>query len=113
MKAHISLNRKQREDIQNQLDYDIKTQIAKSNDEFANDFDTVVLYVLNQCYGFGKKRLKKFHDLFIEEYNNLVEYYDMKGEGVFVARQKLERMGVDIDKWNEERSHVKNDLENK
>jgi len=113
MKARISgLNHRQRQQADDVIDAEIKKQIVERGNEFGNDLDAIVLYVLHTQYGFGKKRLRKFYDTFISEYDKLVKHYQMPGDGVFIARLKLKEIGVDVSQWDKERSN-NNETENK
>ena len=75
-----------------------------------NDFDAAVLWTLHQAFGFGAKRLRRFYDAFLAEYDRLREFYtgtDADGNEVldgtvsFACRENLKRIGVDIAEWNE------------
>lgn len=87
---------------QEALDAEVKKQIVKASEEYAHNLDTLVLYVLHSRFGFGEKRLKQFFDAFSEEHKSLVDYYEMAGEDIWLAKKKLLDIGVDVDKWNEE-----------
>lgn len=87
---------------QEALDTEVKKQIVKASEEYAHNLDVLVLYVLHTRFGFGKKRLKQFFNAFSEEHKSLIDYYEMGDDDIWLAKQKLLDIGVDVDKWNEE-----------
>lgn len=75
-----------------------------------NDFDAAVLWTLHRAFGFGAKRLRRFYDAFLAEYDLLREFYtgtDADGNAVndgvvsYACRDHLKRIGVDIEEWNQ------------
>lgn len=74
------------------------------------DYDTMVLYVLHERFGFGPGRLRKFYDAFVEVFDELLknyEYENTEGEmihddtAIYAARQSLLAIGVDVLEWND------------
>ena len=84
---------------------EINRQIAKSDEQYAEDFDALILYTLMAHYGWKKKRLKQFWIAFVEEHKALREFYQMDSfdDGVWLAHRKLKEIGVDVHEWYEER----------
>lgn len=66
-----------------------------------NDIDAAILWVLHERFGFGRKRLREFYDAFSAEHNALAEWYDMPHETPYICRQRLLKIGVDVDAWND------------
>ena len=85
------------------MNKEINRQILENDAKFSKDHDAAVLWTLRVCYGFGKKRIRRFWDCFIAEYNRLRECYEQNpnGEG-FDCKENLKKIGVDVDAWYEE-----------
>ncbi len=62
------------------MNVEINRQILEHDTAFSLDFDSTVLWVLHVCFGFGKKRLRRFWDAFAQEHDRLREYYQMDPE---------------------------------
>ena len=79
----------------------LEEQIEETKYEFLIAVDATILYSLHKNFGFGKKRLSQFFKSFIDDYNNLVDNYEI--EGNWVAAYKLkDELGVDIDELHRE-----------
>ena len=103
MKARIPAQLSSRE--RKAMNEEIKKQILEHDENFAKDFDSMVLWTLHICFGFGKKRLKRFWDCFLKEHNNLRERYMLSPEDDgWLYRYKLKDIGVDVDNWYDELS---------
>ena len=89
---------------QKALDEEINRQITKRHQEFTDDFDYMIMHILHEHFGFGLTRLERFHRLFIENNDELVEHYEMPDAGVYIAREEMNAIGCNIEKWNKERS---------
>lgn len=75
-------------------------QVYEARDKLFNDMDAVIMWVLHEEFGFGKKRMRRFFEAFIREYRGLQEFYELGSDTPFVCKKKLMEIGVDIDKWN-------------
>ena len=84
------------------MNIEIKKQIATMERQHADDIDALVLYVLYQHFGWGKKRLRDFYEAFTVEHNRLIEHYEMPNENTWLALEKLKEIGVDVEAWNDE-----------
>lgn len=74
---------------------EIQRQIDEARVQDADEFDAAVLWALHLCFGFGKKRLRRFYDFFRTLYLN-------SGRWKF-GRSEIELLmgiGVDIKEWN-------------
>lgn len=89
-------------DQQNAIESAVKAQIAIYEKEHALDVDAMILYALHTHLGFGKDRLKKFFDAFINDHKALIAYYEMPNDGAYLSRVKLKEIGVDVEEWNKE-----------
>lgn len=85
------------------MEMEINRQIAEADRRYADDIDAMVLYTLHVHLGFGKKRLRKFHDAFFAEHDRLIQYYQMPDDYTWLCKEMLKRIGVDIEAWNRER----------
>lgn len=83
---------------------EINRQILAKDEQYQEDLDAMILYVLMSRYGWRKKRLHKFWKAFTEEHRALREYYEMDapGDGAWLAHHKLKEIGVDIKEWYKE-----------
>lgn len=86
----------------NAVESAVKAQIAIYEKEHALDVDGMILYALHTHLGFGKDRLKKFFDAFINDHKALIAHYEMPNDGAYLARVKLKEIGVDVEEWNKE-----------
>ena len=85
------------------LDIEIKRQLAEMDKKNMEEVDATVLYVLMTEFGFGKKRLRRFHDTFGEQITALVHRYQMNSDDdVWLCTEMLKRRGIDIAQWNRE-----------
>ena len=86
------------------MNQEINRQIIEKNEQFKEDFDAMVLYVLMAHYGWKAKRLRKFWKAFVAEHTALREFYQMDkpGEGEWLAHRMLKEIGVDIHQWYKE-----------
>ena len=104
-KKPVKKNQKSRQPIanlNNGIESAIKAQIAVYEREHALDVDAMILYALHTHLGFGKDRLKKFFDAFINDHKALIAHYEMPNDGAYLSRVKLKEIGVDVEEWNKE-----------
>lgn len=82
----------------------IREQILEMETQFSNDHDAAMLWALHLEFGFGKKRLKRFHKRFYQLHKQLIEHYESNkmGDIGFVCRKNLLTIDVDIAAWNAE-----------
>jgi len=88
------------------MNIEINRQILEADAKYSTDVDAMILWVLHSCFGFGKKRLRRFYDEFSAEHQRLRDYYEMQDDGAWLCKHKLKDIGVDVDKWNNERSSL-------
>lgn len=104
MKARLPIQLSQKE--RKAMNDEINRQILERDEAFSLDFDSTVLWTLHICFGFGKKRLRRFWDTFLAEHNRLREYYQMDPEdNGWLCRRKLKDIGVDVEEWYREQEH--------
>ena len=87
-----------------------KAKLYRQLDEqYAVDYDALILYTLMIGYGYRKKRLRKFWDLFRRVHEELLKHYEMQNydDNVWLAHKKLNEIGVDVKKWYEEEANAK------
>lgn len=80
--------------------HEINQQILARDKEYQLDIDTMVLWTLHQCYGWGATRLKKFYVAMMKEHLRMREFYEM--DDLYPERHKLKEKGVDVEAWYEE-----------
>lgn len=102
MKARIPYKMSSKE--RKAMNDEINRQLLERDAAFSMDFDSTVLWALRVCFGFGKKRLRKFWNAFSVEHQQLREYYQMapKDDG-WLCRRKLKQIGVDVEQWYKEK----------
>ena len=85
------------------INMEIRRQLAEMVKNNMEEVDATVLYVLMTEFGFGKKRLRRFHDTFDEQITALVHRYQMSSDDdVWLCTEMLKRRGIDINQWNKE-----------
>ena len=85
------------------MNMEIRRQLAEMDKKNMEEIDATVLYVLMTEFGFGKKRLRRFHDTFGEKITELVHRYQMSSDdNVWLCTEMLKRRGIDINQWNKE-----------
>ncbi|MCH5199004.1 MAG: hypothetical protein J1E34_08870 [Oscillospiraceae bacterium] len=77
-------------------------QVYEARDKLFNDMDAVILWTLHERFGFGKERLRRFFDGFVEEYTALQKHYELGKDTPFVCKEKLKQIGVDVEEWETE-----------
>ena len=88
---------------QKAMDEEINRQLIAKHKEFTDDFDYMILRVLYQHFEFDLDQLKAAYNLFVEDNDALIKHYEMPDAGVYIARQEMNKIGCDIEKWNKER----------
>lgn len=85
------------------MDMEIRRQLAEFDRKNKQEIDAMVLWVLMDEFGFGEKRLRRFHDIFNDKILSLVRRYQMEEEdNVWLCDEMLKRRGIDINQWNKE-----------
>lgn len=88
---------------QKAMDIEIKKQLAEWTKKHENEIEAMVLWQLHEEFGFGHERLKRFHDKFSENMDNLVERYMIDDDDqAWLCTHKLNNYGINIEKWNDE-----------
>lgn len=83
---------------------EIRKQFAEFDRKHEFELDAMVLWVLHERYGFGRKRLRQFYDIFTKEMDDLVKRYDMENEDrLWLCTYKLKQYGIDLEEWFDER----------
>lgn len=82
---------------------EIKRQCAEYWRKHQDELVALMLWVLHDTQGWGKKRLRDFFDNFMPALDELLEHYDMGEEDKFwLCSTKLKEIGVDIEAWQSE-----------
>jgi uncharacterized protein YtpQ (UPF0354 family) len=89
---------------QKAMTLEINRQIAEKDEQYKENIDAMVLYVLMAYYGWKKKRLRKFWNAFIAEHKALREFYQVNDseDSEWLAHRMLKEIGVDIHQWYKE-----------
>lgn len=83
--------------------FSAKEQKAIDAEILRLEMNSVILWVLHERFGFGKKRLRRFFESYAAELDALEKRYEMGNEDMaWLCRHKLERYGIDIAEWNKE-----------
>lgn len=78
------------------MNEEIKKAFIEQQEVNSKKLDCMIMLLLHQKYGFGKKRLIDFHKDFVNEFNRFCEFYEMDGSEVAEIKLK-EAVGIDID----------------
>lgn len=86
------------------MNKEINAQILEKDTAYYLDMDAAVLWVLRVGFGFGKKRLRRFFDLFAKSHEELRKHYELDDDdnGIWICRKQLKEYGVDVDAWEKE-----------
>jgi hypothetical protein len=79
------------------MEEEIRSQIEAARQEDSDEYDAAVLWALHLCFGFGKKRLRRFYDFYCKLYLNSGRWKYGRSE-----IDMLKSIGVDIERWNRE-----------
>ena len=82
----------------------VNQMLVARHREFADDVDYMILYILHRYFGFGLIRLRRFYEAFIVENEALIKHYEIPDAGVYISRKEMNAIGIDFEKWNQERS---------
>lgn len=83
---------------------EIQRQIAEFDKQHAQEFDAMVLWVLNKEFGFGEKRLRRYYDRFSPVLHELITRYELgKADTPWICKEDLKKIRVDLDEWEKER----------
>lgn len=88
------------------MNMEINRQIAEADRRYTDDIDAMVLYTLRVHLGFGAKRLRRFYEAFSAEHDRLIQHYEMPDDFVWLCKEKLKEIGVDVEAWNREKRDV-------
>lgn len=89
---------------QKAMDVEINQQIIATQKQYVDDFDYTIMKILHDHFGFGLTRLRRFYEVFTQDYNTLEKHYEMGDAGTYIARKEMNAIGCNIEKWNQERS---------
>lgn len=88
------------------MNMEIQRQCARYNEDNAGEVDAIILWILHEEFGFGEKRLKKFHSAFFRKIRALSERYEFddkdKDTRIFICKRKLKEYGINLDAWDKE-----------
>lgn len=88
---------------QKALDIEARKSVIKQHKELHLDLDATILYALYENEGFTEKELREFWNGFNKLHDELIEYYMIDSvDAMWVCREKLKQIGIDVEKWAEE-----------
>ena len=83
------------------LDREIKDEMLQLIDKYNKDYDIALTYALNECCGFGRKRIKRLFKQIISNRVELRRFYaddnnsDSKID-IFAMEKRLNKKGINI-----------------
>lgn len=87
-----------------QIDKLITEQLIEAAHKEEGDTVALVCYILHEKFGFGKKRLETFMEEYHNGLNELCKWYELdEKDSLFLARRKLNEIGIEVDKYAKER----------
>lgn len=89
---------------QTALNQKVNEQIIATHQQFTDDFDYMILWILHEHFDFDLHQLRDTYDLFTKGNEALVKHYEMPDAGVYIARTEMNKIGCNIEQWNRERS---------
>ena len=81
------------------LNEEIEKQVEEALQADILEIDAAILWTLHLCFGFGKKRLKRFFDFFCK-LSNVNDRFKVRANNI----EMLKGIGVDVEEWNRESS---------
>lgn len=82
------------------METEIRKEFADYDRNNAMEIDALVLWVLHEVFGFGPTRLKRFHDTFVCELQELLRRYEMEEcDQVWLCTHMLREYGINIEEW--------------
>lgn len=80
---------------------EINRQIAEGVKGLSFNLMALVLWVLHEHLGWGKKRLTRFAKIFAPALKQLETYYEMPGDAAFICDYRLRNdVGIDVRDFN-------------
>jgi len=100
---------------QSARDTEIRRQAAEINEQFLDDAEKMLMYVLKKQEGYGPKRMKKTYMGFTRLFKEILDKYIFDGpdDVMWYVDKELKDAGVDIDAWHEECEEIYKDERDK
>ena len=84
-------------EIKRAVKEEVKIQIADNVKGLSHNFTALVLWLLHEHLGWGKKRLTRFAKIFAPALRELEAYYEMPGDAAFICDYRLRNeVGIDV-----------------
>lgn len=77
------------------FDAEVQKQLSEARVRDSDEFDASVLWAMHLCFGFGKKRLRRFYDFYRTLYLSNKRWQFGRNEV-----ELLKKIDVDIEVWN-------------
>lgn len=85
------------------LDIEVEKALRKQLEKVGDELDAAVLKILNEEFGFGIVRLRRFHRAYQAALRRVWEYYDLEdGAEQWLALRWLKEKGYDFEGENGE-----------
>lgn len=82
------------------MEMEIRRQLAEADKNDSLEIDSMILWILHDKYGWGKRKLKDFFNTFTQELKALTDRYVMEDcDTVWLCTRKLKDAGIDISEW--------------
>lgn len=83
------------------LDREIRDEMLKLVDKYNNEYDICIASALNECSGFGRKRIKRLFKQIIANRLELRQFYSDDNNSdskidIFVMEKRLGRKGINL-----------------
>ena len=88
---------------QKAIDMEVKRQLAEYDRKHAIEIEALNAWIMRELFGFGEKKLKRYHDEFYSEMKALIDRYEMPDKDApWLCTRKLKEKGIDLEKWVKE-----------
>lgn len=86
------------------MEIEIMKAMREYDENNMDEIDSAVLCVLHEEFGFGPKRMKRFHHAFVRKLNALCKRYDMHEteDKLWLCRYQAKEYGAKLEEWNKE-----------
>ena len=80
------------------LDIEVEKALRKQLEKVGNELDAAVLKILHEEFGFGIKRLRRFHRAYQAALREVIDFYELDdGDEQWLAVRWLREKGYDLE----------------
>ena len=88
---------------QKAFDAEFKRQMVVNLARIGMELEACCLWALHETAGYGKLRLRRYHDAYIALFKSLMERYDTDNDdNGYLALEGLKSIGVDLVEWRKQ-----------